>query len=408
MTSKTGDQTKLPITKPLFDNTEIELITEVLKSGWVVQGPKVAEFERLIAEFTGAKHAIATTSCTTALHLALVAAGIGPGDEVLLPSLTYVASANAIKYVGAMPVFVDVDPRTFTIGPHRLASIVRDRTGSGKLKAIMPVSLFGLCCDMNRINDLAKQNDLIVIEDAACGLGGYRQGHHAGREALAGCFSFHPRKAITTGEGGMIITDSQQLADLARSLRDHGASKSDLERHFQAGGSLLPEFNQLGFNYRLTDIQGALGVAQMGKLEAILAERGRLAASYDTLLADQKDIVTPCKPSEYQHGYQSYVCLFRPPTDMNAPSAWNDIQASNKARNRLMASLEAEGISVRQGTHAVHTLGYYQASYRLADTDFPVSYMVDRLSITLPLFPGMTESDQQRVVKSIDRLAASL
>lgn len=407
-TSEAEAKSKIPITKPSFGAEEVAIIAEVLQSGWVVQGPKVAEFERLFAEFTGAKYAIATTSCTTALHLALVTAGVGPGDRVLLPSLTYVASANAIKYVGAEPLFVDIDPATFTISIDDLKRKIADQKSAGHLKAVMPVSLFGLCCDMPAINRLAKQYDLIVIEDAACAVGGFRDAHHAGTEALSATFSFHPRKAISTGEGGMLITDDRKIADHARRLRDHGASKTDLERHFSEGGSLLPEFNEVGFNYRMTDLQGGLGVVQMQKLPAILTARRRLAARYDELLADNPDFQTPLVPASMTHGCQSYVCLFRLPASDNLASTWDEILTANKARNRLMAALEAEGISVRQGTHAVHTLGFYQKEQNLKDRDFPASFMADRLSITLPLYPDMTDADQERVVAAINRLSPSI
>ena len=406
--SESKAKSKIPITKPSFGPEEVAIVAEVLKSGWVVQGPKVAEFERLFTEFTGAKHAIATTSCTTALHLALLTAGIGQGDRVLLPSLTYVASANAIKYVGAEPLFVDIDRTTFTISIDDLKQKIADYESAGHLKAVMPVSLFGLCCDMPAINRLAEKHNLIVIEDAACAIGGLRDGHHAGTEALSATFSFHPRKAISTGEGGMLITDDRQIADQARRLRDHGASKTDLERHFSEGGSLLPEFNEIGFNYRMTDLQGGLGVVQMQKLPDILTARRRLTARYDKLLADNRDLQTPSVPKSMTHGYQSYVCLFRPPASDNLLDSWAEIQRANQARNRLMAGLEAEGISVRQGTHAVHTLGFYKKEQKLSETDFPASFMADRLSITLPLYPDMTDSDQDRVVAAINRLRASI
>lgn len=408
MTTETKAKSKIPITRPLFGPEEKALVAEVLESGWVVQGPKVAEFERLFAQFTGAGHAVATTSCTTGLHLALITAGIGPGDQVLVPSLTYVASANAVRYVGAEPVLVDIDPRTFTIDTECLESTIARLNSLGRLKGIIPVSLFGLCCDMPAINRLAKKHNLIVIEDAACAIGGLRDGHHAGTEALSAVFSFHPRKAITTGEGGMLLTDDDKIAEHARRLRDHGASKTDLERHFSQGGSLLPEFDEIGFNYRMTDLQGAIGVAQMQKLEFILTERQKLAARYDDLLANNSSLQTPLVPDLMTHGYQSYACLFRPPTTDNLLAAWDDILTANQARNRLMAELESEGISARQGTHAVHTLGFYRNEYSLKDTDFPAAFMVDRLSITLPLYPGMTESDQTRVVETIRRLLGAI
>ena len=314
LTVETRTSTPIPITKPVFGNEEKEAISRVLDSGWIVQGPNVAQFEKLFAQFVGAEHAIATTSCTTALHIALLAAGVGPGDEVLLPSFTFIATANAVEYIGAKPVLIDVELGTFNIDPGKVREYLGSNPNgiSGRPKAIIPVSLFGLCARMDEINEIARQHGLLVIEDAACGLGGYREEKHAGTEALAACFSFHPRKAITTGEVGMIITDDDQLAATARKMRDHGASKTDLERHLRQGGSLLPAYEVLGFNYRMTDIQGALGVAQMSKLKSILEARHQAAERYNELLKRVPQFVIPQVPPGYHHGYQSYVCLFQP------------------------------------------------------------------------------------------------
>ena len=408
MTLTSKIETKpLPITRPSFGIEEKEMLARILDSGWVVQGPNVARFEALFAEFTGGTYAIATTSCTTALHLALLTTGVGEDDQVLVPSLTYVASANAVRYVGAEPILVDVDPATFTISIDDLTAKIEKYKSSGRLKAIMPVSLFGLGCDMTAINSLARKHNLLVIEDAACATGAYRENHHAGTEALAAAFSFHPRKAISTGEGGMLLTNDASIAEQARRLRDHGASKTDLERHISNGGSLLPEFNELGYNYRMTDLQGGLGVCQMEKLPAILRERRALAERYSELLSGHPDLKAPKIPNGMTHAYQSYVCLFRPPSNENLIDAWDGILSANRTRNQLMAALEAENISVRQGTHAVHTLGHYRNRYGLRDTNFPASFMVDRLSITLPLFVGMTEADQRRVVAAVDRILSA-
>lgn len=399
---------KIPITRPFFDDAEEKAIQEVIRSGWLVQGPRVAEFERIFKDFTGVNHALATTSCTTALHLALLAAGIEPGDEVLIPSFTFIATANAVEYIGAKPVFVDIDLNTFTIDYEKIIeylSIHRQGT-TVRPKCIMPVSLFGLCADMKAINSIASEYGHIVIEDAACALGAKRKGHHAGTEAAAGCFSFHPRKVITTGEGGMLVTNDDSFADKVRKMRDHGASKSDLERHLKEGGSLLPEYNILGFNYRMTDLQGALGIAQMGKAETIICGRQKVAARYDRLLQEVPEIRKPFTPEGYIHAYQSYVCMYKANgTELKNKGNidWDQISVWNKERNHLMASLERSGISVRQGTHAVHTLGYYKTKYGLKNRDFPMSYIADLLSITLPLYYGMTEQEQIRVVDTLQK-----
>jgi len=388
----------IPITRPAFDDDDIRAVSEVLKSGWVVQGPRVKEFERLVCEFTGREHAIATTSCTSALHLSLTAAGIGPGDEVLLPSFTFIASANAVEYTGAKPVFIDIDLDTYNICPEKIEEYLENKNPDDltRPKAIMPVALFGLCADMGAINRLALKYNLRVIEDSACSLGAYRFGRHAGTEGLTGNFSFHPRKALSTGEGGMVITDNASMADRIRKLRDHGASKTDLERHLSEGGSLLPEYDVLGYNYRMTDIQGALGVNQMKKAAAILEGRRTAALRYYRLLENVPEIVPPAVPDKYHHAYQSFVCLYRPVD--NAPE---EIHRLNRERNRLMAHIESRGISVRQGTHAVHTLGYYKNKYELENFDYPRSYIADRLSITLPLYYDMSEEEQKRVVETI-------
>lgn len=406
LTAQKTDLTQIPITKPVFGREEKEAIGRVLDSGWIVQGPNVALFEKMFAEFVGCQHAIATTSCTTALHLALLATGIGPGDEVLIPSFTFIATANAVEYVGAKPMLIDIDLDTFNIDPQKLSDYLKSNPNgrNGRPRAVIPVSLFGLCAPMDRINELARQYGLVVIEDAACGIGGYRENKHAGTEAAAACFSFHPRKAITTGEGGMIITNDEKLASTARKLRDHGASKTDLERHLKQGGSLLPDYDMLGYNYRMTDIQGALGVAQMSRAKSILDGRQQVARQYNRLLGSTPQLRAPIVPHGYRHGYQSYVCLFQPdgPWQPSAGSTdWPRIETANRVRNQLMAYLEGQKISVRQGTHAVHTLGYYRDKYGLVDRDFPCSFMADRLSITLPLFAGMIELEQVRVIDTI-------
>ncbi len=373
---------RIPITTPFFDAADGEALLKPLETGWVVQGPYVAAFETSFSEFTGSPYSIATTSCTTALHVALVALGIGPGDEVLVPAFTYVASANAVEYAHAQPVFCDVDPDTFNIDGTDL-----ERRRSPRTRAIMPVHLFGLSADMEPILAFAKTHGLKVVEDAACALGSIYRGCHVGTFGDAGCFSFHPRKAITTGEGGMITTNSADVASLCRSLRDHGASETDLARHQDGMGGLLPAFNRIGFNYRMTDLQGALGVSQMAKARTILNARARAAHRYDDTLTNIPWLITPKVPGWAVHSYQAYVC------QIDARYFDNDLMTANRFRNRLMQQLEMAGISVRQGTHAVHTLGYYREKYGLREADYPHAFAADRLSITLPLSARMTNED---------------
>lgn len=390
---------KIPITKPFFGEEERTAILEPLESGWIVQGPKVAEFERLLAEFTGAKYAIATTSCTTALHLSLIAMGIGPGDEVILPSFTFVATANAIEYAGATPVFCDVDLDTFDMDVEQIPKKLTEKT-----KAIIPVHLFGLSADMKPLVEIAEQRGLKMIEDAACGLGSYYDGRHVGTFGDAGCFSFHPRKAITTGEGGMITTDREDLMVTFKSLRDHGASKSDLSRHIDLGGSLLPEFNRLGYNYRLTDIQGALGAAQMKNATKIIAARIARAERYHQLLRGEEWLQIPECPEGYIHSYQSYVGLLK----LSKKTSMQEILLLNRKRNEMMERLGAAGIAIRQGTHAVHMLGYYREKYHLKPEDCVNSFIAEQLSITLPLYAQMSDEEQDFVVQEIKKCAESL
>jgi dTDP-4-amino-4,6-dideoxygalactose transaminase len=380
----------IPITKPVFGARERELMCAPLDTGWVVQGPWVARFEAMFAEFTGIPHALASTSCTTALHLILAALGIGEGDEVIVPSFTFVASANAVEYTGARPVLADIDLATFNLDPAGVERFITPRT-----KAIMPVSLFGLAADLPVICAIADRHGLYVIEDAACALGAAIDGRHTGTLATASAFSFHPRKAVTTGEGGMAATTDSGLAELIAKLRNHGAEATDLERHQKEGGSLLPAFNLLGFNYRLTDIQGALGVAQMERAGQIIAARRAGAKAYDGILDAVPGVVPPAEPKGYTHAYQSYVALYTG----GARPGLDSLERLNRERNRLMAAMESQGITVRQGTHAVHTLGYYAGKYGYRPEDLPNSLLADRLSITLPLFAGISAEEQERVAQ---------
>ena len=384
---------KIPITKPFFGAEERQLVTEVLESGWVVQGPRVAEFERLFEAYTHCGHAVATTSATTALHLALIASDVGHGHEVIVPALTWVATANVAEMQHAKPVFVDIDLKTFNADAAAFSAAMTSRT-----KAIIPVSLFGLSADMQPLAELALRNSVTLIEDDACATGAWYHGHHAGTLADIGCFSFHPRKAITTGEGGMLVTKDAAIAAKVRSLRDHGASTSDLARHSGSQSFLLPEFHTVGYNYRMTDLQAAVGVAQMHRLEGLLAQRTAVARKYDAMLHDVEWLRPPVVPDGYVHGYQSYVCLFAP----EEPTLAN-VEELHQRRNAFMAALESAGVATRPGTHAVHMLDYYRERYSLRPEDFPNAYIADRLSVTLPLYAQMTDEEQRYVVEQIQQ-----
>jgi dTDP-4-amino-4,6-dideoxygalactose transaminase len=395
---------KIPVTRPYLDDKEKEATASVLESGWLVQGPRVAEFERLVCEYSGAMYACAATSCTTALHLALVALGVGPGDEVVVPSFTFIASANVVEYTGAKPVFVDIDLRTFNIDTDKLeAYLKRARRSRTPVRAVIPVHLFGLCADMDALMQLAKQYNLYVIEDAACALGSFYKQKHAGTFGNAGCFSFHPRKPITTGEGGMVTTNDPGIAAKVQSLRDHGAAVSDLARH-EKGGSILPAFDMCGYNYRMTDIQGAIGVEQMNKFPWIVSKRIEKARIYDEHLKGIDWLQTPPMPSGYIHSYQSYVTLVREPKSQKLTI--EKVLKLNKFRNEIMAKLEQRGIATRQGTHAVHTLNYYKRKYDLKDEDYFNSFAADRLSMTIPLYPQMTDEEQDYVIEQIRSLVS--
>ncbi len=381
----------IPITKPVFGEEELRAVQLPLESGWVVQGPQVARFEEFFSAYTGAAHAVATSSCTTALHIAVAALGLGPGDEVIVPAFTWISTANVVEYMGARPVFADVDLRTYNVLPEAVAAAVTECT-----VGILPVHLFGLSADLDPIVELARAHGLWVVEDAACSLGGWYRGRHTGTFGDAGCFSFHPRKSITTGEGGMITTGRADLDTLARSLRDHGASRSDHARHTEAGSFLLSEYHHLGFNFRLTDIQGALGCAQMGRVEEILAARAAAAARYDELLAGLDWLASPTTPDGCVHGYQTYVCLFRP----EEPTLAN-VDQLHARRNELMARLERQGIATRQGTHAAALQAYYAEKYGVRPEDVPNAHLADRLTVALPLYPQLTRSEQETVADAL-------
>jgi perosamine synthetase len=295
----------IPIAKTVFTDAEFDAIRKPLESGWVVQGPQVKAFEESWSTFTGAKHSIAVSNCTTALHLSLAALGVGLGDEVIVPAFTWVATANVVEAVGAKPVFCDIDLRTFNIDVQLMKSLVTPKT-----RCIIPVHLFGLAAEIEEILAVAEEHDLFVIEDAACGFAGTYRGTHVGRFGDTGCFSFHPRKAITTGEGGMITTEDDALALRLRAMRDHGAAISDLQRHLGPRPYLLPDFPYLGFNYRMTDLQAAIGCTQMLRATEIHSKRAALARYYDERLKEVSWLETPPVSEYLGHGYQApmYAC----------------------------------------------------------------------------------------------------
>jgi len=388
----------IPIARTNLTEAEINSVLDPLRSGWLVQGPKVREFEEKWSSFTGSKHSIAVTSCTTALHLSLAALGFGPGDEAIVPAFTWISTANVVEHLGGRVVFCDIDLDTFNIDPEKIEAKI-----TAKTKAILPVHLFGLAADMEAINAIARQHKLWVVEDAACGFGSRYHGQHVGTQGNTGCFSFHPRKAITTGEGGMVTTQDDKLAEKIRRLRDHGAAMSDLQRHLGARPYLLADHPDAGYNQRMTDLQAALGSAQMDRATDIITERQRLASRYDQAFENLAWLQTPAQLHQYEHGYQSYPCLFQPDRAKAAARHGNKakIKDINTERNLWMDQLQQQGISTRPATHAVHMLSFYQQKYGLQPEDFPNAFAANDCSISLPLFHGMTQAEQDFVIEQV-------
>lgn len=397
----------IPVTIPYFDEKESENVKKVLATGWVAQGPMVAEFENAIAAHENIQYGVATTSCTTALHLAMVAEGMAGGMDVIVPAFTFVATANAVVQTGAVPVFADICRETFNIDAESVRDIIAgdyDRQGDmlvskktgNILWGIVPVHEFGLCCDILEINKIASEYNLRVIEDAACALGARIGETHEGGFGNISCLSFHPRKSITTGEGGMVMTDNAELAKRMRELRTHGSTVSADARH-KGKGFLLPEFNEAGYNYRMTDIQGAIGMAQVDKLDMIIGEKQRRAGIYNQLIGEMlPEFIVPSVPDGYYHTYQSYVCML----DCGQLHL-DSVAAGGEYRNRLLQKLEDVGIATRQGTHAVHMLGYYRDRFGYVPEDYPNAYACDHLSITLPLYVQMEDGDQEYIIRTI-------
>jgi dTDP-4-amino-4,6-dideoxygalactose transaminase len=377
MTAAVAHPVRIPITRPCIGEEEAAAAAEVVRSGWLTQGQQSQDFEAALATYVGARHAVVVSNCTTALHLALVVAGVGPGDEVICPSFTYIATANAVVHAGATPVFVDIDPRTYNTTPELLEAAITPRT-----KVLLPVDQIGLAADLPAIMALAKRHGLMVVEDAAPSLGATVDGRKVGTFADLTCFSFHPRKSITTGEGGLITTEDADMAERLRTIRSHAASTSAFSRH-ASGTTDIEEYRELGWNYRMTDVQAAIGLVQLGRLDGILVERRRLAERYSRRLAADPRIQVPYVPPGRPHTYQSY-CIW---LHGGAPRA------------AVMAALAERGIATRRGVMASHLEPYYRERY--PDLALPVTERASAETLLLPLYVGMTEAEQDEVIAAL-------
>lgn len=381
----------IPIAKPFLGEREAKAASEAIISGWVTQGPRVKQFEEKFAEYTGARHATAVSSCTTALHLSLYALGVRPGDEVITVSHSFIATANAIRYCGALPVFVDIDEKTFNMAPTLIEESVTSNT-----KAILCVHQIGMPCDMPAIIAVAKKYGLKVVEDAACCAGTEisvdGMWEKIGKpHGDAACFSFHPRKVITTGDGGMITTNNPDLDAQFKLLRQHAMSVPDTVRH-KSNEVIFEEYPQMGFNYRMTDIQAAIGIEQLKRLDDLVKERRELAALYNEHLAELP-VITPYQPDWANSNWQSYQIL-----------------CPGIAQKPLMQTMQDKGIATRRGImNAHHERAYAEKdSCRVPQSGLPVSDMVQKTGVILPLFPGMTESQVRTVVEELSKAIHSL
>jgi dTDP-4-amino-4,6-dideoxygalactose transaminase len=368
--------------RPWLGEAEAAAAAAAVASGWIAQGPRVAEFEEAFAAAIGTGHAVAVSSCTAGLHLAMVAAGIGPGDEVIVPSLSFIATANAVRYVGARPVFADVDLATQNLTVATVEPCLTDRT-----RAVILVDQAGVPADLDAVQALCAARGITVVEDAACAAGSVYRGSPVGAGATLAAYSFHPRKLLTTGEGGMVVTPDAETAELLRRLREHGMDVSAARRH-ESGKPLIERYLEVGFNYRMTDIQAAIGLVQLAKLPELIARRRDQARRYAELLAGIKGLEMTGDPDCGTTNYQSFWVLLPPDFPV--------------ARDQLLQMLADAGISARRGIMAAHTEpAYADCSFR----PLPTTERLTSSSLILPLFHEITESEQRHVVSVISAAA---
>ncbi len=366
---------RLNVMQPWLGDEEVAAVTEVITSGWVAQGPRVAEFERRFAERMQAEHAVAVSSCTTALHLALLVAGVGPGDDVVVPSFSFIATANAATYVGARPVFADVDPVTGNLTAETVSAALTERT-----RAVVAVDQGGVPVDLQDVRSVCDPRGIVVVEDAACGAGSSYAGRPVGAGADVAAWSFHPRKILTTGEGGMITTSRADWADRARRLREHSMSVSAAARHASV---LAPpeEYTEIGFNFRMTDLQAAVGIVQLDRLDEVVTRRRELAAAYAKAVADIPGLRAVADPAHGTSNFQSF---------------WVEVEDDYPVdREGLLTRLAEADISARRGIMASHR----QPAYADVQVDLPVTERLTDRTLILPLFHQMSDSDQARVVE---------
>jgi perosamine synthetase len=373
---------KIPVMIPMLGEEEAQAAAEAVRSGWVAQGPRVARFEQEFAATVGAGHGVAVSSCTTALHLALVLHGIEPGDEVIVPSLSFIATANVVRYVGATPVFADVDLATGNLTVETIDAVRTPRT-----RAIIAVHQGGVPFDTVAIRKAAEDWGLALVEDAACAAGSTAYGQPAGTGATIAAWSFHPRKVLTTGEGGMVTVDDADAAVRLRRLREHGMNVSAADRH-ASSQPVLEAYLETAFNYRMTDIQAAVGLVQLGRLAGLVAQRRSLAAGYHELLSGIDGLVPVRDPAHGQTNYQSFWVLVDKPY--------------RTSRDEVLAELARRGVSARRGIMAAHLEPAYAD---VTPAPLPVTERITRESLILPLHHQVTEDDQRYIVDILRELA---
>ncbi len=366
--------------RPAIESGDLQSLIAVLATGHLVQGRVVENFERKLGGLLGMEHAVAVSSGTAALHLALKALGIGRGDDVVVPAFTFPATANVVEWLGARPVFCDIAPGSFNAGPEEVARAVTKKT-----RAVIPVHTFGTPADVRAIADAAagvfpRRRKPLIVEDAACALGASLRQEPAGTMGDVGCFSFHPRKIMTTGEGGLVVTSDEAIALRVRSLRSHGLVRNG--RGY--------EMTEPGLNYRMTDLAAALGTTQLSRLESILARRARLAGSYREALGRFADLAMRCGPVDSIIAHQSFVVQFR----------------TQALRRRAEKVLRQWGVETTFGTHCVPMLDWYRRRYRLKKSMFPRAWAAQEQTLTLPLHPGLSEEEQGLVVRCIRKVCA--